>query len=134
VVAFADRVFDSVDVRGGQEFSDHDVRRCTFKICQPCAEDVIRRPIFRRLRITDCKAESCDAHGAVFDECVVDGLRTNRLHMVTGCAFRHVILRGNISQFLVRGSSAGRDDDALDRANAAFYRQVDWALDISEVR
>jgi hypothetical protein len=134
VGAFVDRIFEDVDVRGGQEIFGHVLRRCTFRVCQPFAEDVVRRPIFRRLRIDDCTAESCDAHGAVFDECVVDGLRTNRLHMVTGCAFRHVVLRGSIGQFLVRGSSTGRTDDALDRANAAFYRQVDWALDITEAR
>jgi hypothetical protein len=134
VSAFVDRVFERADVRGGVEISDHELRKCTFKVCHPVAKDVVRRPIFRRLSITDCKAESSDADGAVFDECVVDGLRTNRLHMVTGCAFRHVVLRGNLGQFLIRRSSTTGDDDPVDRANANFYREVDWALDITEVR
>lgn len=126
-------VFENLDFRGDRVVADQFLDRCTFSICHAHSLSLQKRPVFRRIIVKKCKLNSVDAHGAIFDECTVDGLRTNRLSMITGCAFRRVVLRGDLGQFLIRASKRG-NADPIDQANLRFYEGVDWALDISEAR
>jgi len=125
--------FEGIDIRGGCLIADQVLERCTASICHAHAKSHLQRPTFRRILVKNCKLVSTDAHGAVFDDCTIDGLLTNRLSMVTCCAFRHVTVRGNVGQFMIRGAG-DVEPDPLDRANAEFYKGVDWALDITAVR
>jgi hypothetical protein len=124
---------EHIRVRGHAVVADHRLEGCTFAVCHAGARNHLQRPIFRRIVVKNCRLESCDAHGVVFDDCTVDGLRTNRLSMLTGCAFRRVTLRGDLGQFVIRASMAS-EPDPLDGANREFYAMVDWALDIRDVR
>ena len=58
--------------------------------------------------------------------------------MITGCALRHVTIRGNVTgglEFLAAGLIQPASEwGALLAANERFYADVDWALDISEAR
>jgi hypothetical protein len=126
--------FEKRDLRGRGELHDHAFDRCVFRHCNAVAEDPLRRPVIRRIRVVNCRLEGCDALRAIFDECTFDGLRNDRMSMVFGCAFRHVVFRGDFGRFLIRGSSNTFEPDAIDHANDKFYETVDWALDISEVR
>ena len=54
---------------------------------------------------------------------MIDGLRTNRLSMITGCAFRQVTLRGDLGEFLIRASE-DPGVDPIDRANLKLYEDV----------
>ena len=130
---FVREQFDGIDVRGSRLIADRVLDRCTIIICHARAKNHLKRPVFRRILLKECRLVSTDAHGAVFDDCTVDGLRTNRLSIITGCAFRHVTLRGDVGQFLIRGA-ADLEPDRLDGANLEFYNAVDWALDIRDVR
>jgi hypothetical protein len=124
---------EDVDCRGACVFSDHHLDRCTLSTCHAHSKSHLERPVFRRIVVANCRLESTDAHGAIFDDCTIDGLRNNRLSMITGCAFRHVTIRGDIGQFLVRASK-DPGVDVIDRANLRFYENVDWALDIRDAR
>jgi hypothetical protein len=123
---------EDVQCRGAVLVSDHSLDGCTLR-CHAHSKSPLERPVFRRIVVKSCKLESSDAHGAIFDDCTIDGLRTNRLSMITGCAFRHVIVRGDVGQFLVRASEDPGVDD-IDQANVRFYEDVDWALDIRHAR
>ncbi len=100
----------------------------------------INRSSARNLRLKNCKVNSFFGHGAIFDEIVIDGLRTSRSPVILfGCAFRHVVLKGQLGGFLVnRNITALRKDPMRDaafvQANEDFYKSVDWALDISEAK
>jgi hypothetical protein len=99
--------------------------------------------VFRRIAVKTCRLDRTDVAGAIFEDCEVDGLLTSRLAFITGCAFRHVTLRGDFGQFKIRATALpgvepidaiDQADVLIDQANVEFYRDVDWALDIREVR
>jgi len=126
--------FENRDIRGRGELHDREFDRCVFRSCSAVAEGPLGRPVLRRIRAVNCRLESCDALGAIFDDCTFDGLRFNRMPLVYGCAFRHVVFRGDFGRVLIRGSSVTGKPNAIDHANDRFYETVDWALDITEVR
>ena len=100
----------------------------------------INRSTARNLRLKNCRVNSFFGHGAIFDEIVVDGLRTSVAPVIlNGCAFRHVVLKGQLGGFLVNRNIDILQNDpvrnaAFTRANEKFYESVDWALDISEAK
>jgi hypothetical protein len=124
---------ESQNIRGKHVIADHVFDRCTFAVCHLCSEGANARPVLRRISVTNCKLDSVGAHGAIFEDCTVDGLKTNRLSMVTGCAFRSVVLRGDLGQFLIRASEPP-GVDPIDDANLRYYEDVEWALDIRDAR
>jgi len=94
------------------------------------------RSTARNVRLEKCQMNSFFGTGAIFDEVLVDGLRTSRSPVIlSGCAFRHVTLRGELGRFLFN-ANVDHGDDARSQtfrdANTRFYEAVDWALDISE--
>ena len=67
----------------------------------------------------------------------MDGLKTHGLLQTWGAVFKHVTLRSKIgrimvSPFVAPGKATPEQQRAFDAANAAYYANVDWALDISE--
>lgn len=92
----------------------------------------------------NCVLEDCEVHpsvgatGAIFDECRAENIKiVGDLIFFRACAFRHVTLRGRIGDFKMSGIAEFDDETAtlnraFERANSAFYEDVDWALDISE--
>jgi hypothetical protein len=75
--------------------------------------------------------------GAVIEDCVVDGLRGGGLMHMDGCAYEHVIVRGEIGQLLLTNAVVTFNAEIkrrFEEANAIYYAGVDWALDISEAR
>ncbi len=78
---------------------------------------------------------------AVFEDVVVDGLRTPGDLLITwGAVFKHITLKGNIGRIMLNsvisppGLAKPHEQRAFDEANAAYYATVDWALDIREAR
>jgi len=97
----------------------------------------VNRSTMRNLRLTNCAVNSFFGKGAIFDSVVVDGLRTSRAPVIlSACALRHVTLTGQCGRFLFNRSISHDDTQrnaAFHAANAAFYKKVDWAIDISEL-
>jgi hypothetical protein len=84
-----------------------------------------------------CSLKSCFVGPALLNEITVDGLKTSDNHFLRGTVFRHVVLRGHVGKLLCR-SQVDMDDATshiqrtFDVANEVWYRDVDWALDITE--
>lgn len=101
------------------------------------------RSTARRVRMTNVKVNVLDVIGAVLDEVFVEGLRAS-VHpiRVNGCALRHVVLSGVCGRFLlspdVRLLASTSEDlarnAAFTAANIEYYRNVDWALDLSQAK
>jgi hypothetical protein len=92
-----------------------------------------------------CHFERTDLGPVIAEDCTVDTAWFHRgkwgPQILGGCAFRHVTLRGNFTGALsirwwpftdVTPRHPAPADHPFVSANAAFYRGVDWALDISE--
>jgi hypothetical protein len=96
------------------------------------------RATARRIRITNCSV-GLSGFGTIFDDVVAERVRSGRHPIILwACAFKHVVLRGNFAQILMNKdinpfNRRLERNEAFTRANAEFYRDVDWALDISNI-
>jgi len=117
---------------------DLEFRECTFTFCSlSITRDVRKRTIVRRVRATNCVASACHAWAAILEDVTVQALTTTDVLRVNAAAFQHVTLKGRIDNLLVSplvwpGTATPEEQLSFDRANAEYYRDVDWALDIQE--
>lgn len=94
------------------------------------------RTVVRRARLLNCRVRASFVGSPVLEDVAVDGLDTGTevtLHTYAA-VFRHVVLKGRIGKMDISGEAPSREDTQarFDDANRAFYRDVDWALDISK--
>ncbi|MCL4806707.1 MAG: hypothetical protein KJ062_02760 [Thermoanaerobaculia bacterium] len=89
------------------------------------------------MKLEQCEQQGCYVGAAVFEDVVVDGLRSSEVLQVWGAVFRHVVLKGRLDRLMLSPTVAPStanwaEQRAFDDAAAAFYAETDWALDISE--
>jgi len=130
------------------DLEDVELRRCAFVECQwPAQQTIEDRSTLRRVNLVRCHVTASDLGSVIAEDCTVDTIWFHRgmwgPQKLAGCAFRHVVIRGNVTGGLRFVPSYGwlttypqwpAAEDPLVRANAAFYADVDWALDISHAR
>ena len=68
---------------------------------------------------------------------MIDGLRIANHVQATGTVFKHVIVRGAVDKLMITPyvdmlKENPATQRSFDIANQEYYRNVDWALDISE--
>lgn len=134
------REIDGQVDRGGTAYGDVRLMGCRFLSCGLSVGAVPTR----RTRVSNTHLQNCEQRGSViagaqFEDCSIEGLKTNGVLQVWAAVFRRVRLTGQIERLMlsprVYGSGApGTQQRAYDDANAEFYRDTDWALDISEAR
>ncbi|MEU8591944.1 hypothetical protein AB0C59_33970 [Streptomyces sp. NPDC048664] len=89
--------------------------------------------IVRDAWVQACTVDRCQVQGVYFDGATVDGLITKQIHGIYGCVFSRVVLKGKIGSVMVmppHTSLAHRDLHIAGMVQK--YREVEWALDISE--
>jgi uncharacterized protein YjbI with pentapeptide repeats len=130
-----DQTIAWVDLFGAQrEYEDVRLAGCTLKGCRLVqADDPGLSLVVRNVVIDRCRMEGCVAAGVYFEDVAVDTLRLARLHLLSGCVFKHVTLRGKI------GPVMAIPPHPMSPLKSEFvagiverYKDVDWALDISE--
>lgn len=115
-------------------------KRCYF---HDCSLSMTRHPELRTtvrdVRLDRCEVEHCFIESAIIEDCIVDGLKTLGDLKICGAVFKHVVLRGKIDKVMITHpwspylSDEPPDADLpIRRANAEYYKHVDWALDISQ--
>ena len=119
-------------------YSDIEFRNCEFQSCSistTCSPPL--RTTVRNVRLVNASEYGCAVDSAILEDVVVDGLNTHGDTLLTcGAVFKHVELKGKIdflllSNLVFPGHATPEEQQAFDEANAAYYAQVDWALDIS---
>lgn len=129
----------------GATYEDGEFDKCVFDggVLSPASEiedfDVAKRCTIRRVRMSRCKVRFPIIGPAIVEEVMIDGLDIERdAVFVRGAAFKHVTLKGNIGRIMIWASPNQLPVEHIDRAcmeaNKAYYKDVDWALDIREVR
>lgn len=117
-------------------FEGYVFNRCEF---DDCLVSLATRPELRAT-IRNCQLIRCVAHQnctintSIVEDCVVDGLHTKAGPLfLQGAVFKHVVIRGAIGRVIVGNPIArgGGVDRAFLEANATYYRDVDWALDLT---
>jgi hypothetical protein len=118
-------------------FADLVFNNCVFDNCAlSLTTSPTLRSTVRNVRLKECVSVNCDIGPAVFEDVVVDGLETNDLLILWSPLFKHVTVKGKIGELKVN-LRADTDwspviQEPLALARSAFYKSVDWALDISE--
>jgi hypothetical protein len=104
-------------------------------------EDIRKRSHASNMIFQNCRINGmADVGCAILEDIIVDSLATNDLFILWGPVFRHVTLMGNIGRVKInRWVSTkvyGKDElqAPFDVHREQFYRETDWALDISEAR
>lgn len=129
--------FKLFDRNSAAVFADIDFEKCVFDNCAlSLTKDCNLRSTVRNVRLRNCEAKSCGIGPAIFEEVLVDGLKTNDLLILWAPLFRHVTLRGKIGKLKINTAAHHIDrSDAtqtpFDQSRNAFYSTDEWALDIS---
>ncbi|WP_448132836.1 hypothetical protein [Stenotrophomonas rhizophila] len=125
---------------GGSTFSDASYTSCVF---DNCGLSLCKRPdrmsVVSGLTVSECYVVNSEIGPAVFEDVVVNDLKTNPILLVWSSFFRRVKFSGRIGKlnFNLRPWGFCTDSDVLSRfaeARSQFYAQTDWAIDISEAR
>jgi len=100
-----------------------------------------RRPVdrltVRNITARKCSIDSVIVGPVVFENVAVQDLRTTSHLWLPACAFRHCTLSGRIGRLLFFASEdpgqplSSVANAPFFKANAAYYAETDWALDIS---
>ena len=72
-----------------------------------------------------------------FEEIVAENLSFSKMTEFAACVFRHVQLKGNIGPFITTPPHYSLPAEMVQEfmdAMMAYYRDVDWALDISAAK
>ena len=105
----------------------------------PLAANPKQRATLRDISIFECEHYACSVHGARLQDIVVTDVRgsSKAPSFLRGCVFSHVTLRGGMGGVWfspIADSFHPHLTQPYLAANAAEYRNIDWALDITEAR
>ncbi|MFJ1299194.1 hypothetical protein ACILG0_04455 [Pseudomonadota bacterium AL_CKDN230030165-1A_HGKHYDSX7] len=126
--------------RGNAIFEDIRFKSCSF---DNCALSLVKNPArmsrVHNVEISGCRATHCEIGPTVFEDVRIEDLATNPILLVWACTFRHVRLAGKIGTLNINAPPHAFCTDermlaGFEMARDLFYRETDWALDISEAR
>jgi hypothetical protein len=141
---FENQTFKDFDDRDSAAvFSDLEFLRCHFDYCSiSITHDPKRRSTVRNVRLLNCTAANPYIDRAIIEDALTENAKWPGLFQTFGTVFKHVILRGKFGRLMISNDVLPRSDvnppfeyenvEAFREANAAYYRNVDWALDISQ--
>jgi hypothetical protein len=143
-----DREFLDGPWHNRQLIADYVLENCTFDSWAGLTPnwsnpDPSLRPTIRNVTLRNTNAYSAYLEGVIIEDVTVDTTKAGKAPLfLRGNAYRHVTLKGRIGRTEIRGKMfpsldlPKEDQDRIktewDRANAAYYETVDWALDITQ--
>ncbi|MGC4006431.1 MAG: hypothetical protein QM811_26215 [Pirellulales bacterium] len=138
---FQNESFDGgsfVDRDSAATFCDLEFRKCYF---QGCVLSITGDPAFRtkvqNVKLVNCSQRGGALYSAVLEDVLVDGFKTHGLFQTFGAVFNRVVLKGKIDRLMLSTSvyqtqGVSEHLQSFHQANAEYYRNVEWALDISK--
>ena len=107
---------------------------CTLQGCRLVqADDPGFSLVVRNVILDRCRMEGRAAQDVYFEDITVDTLHLARPHLLSGCVFRHATLRGRIGPVMaIAPNPTSPLRPELTAGIVEKYKEVDWALDISE--
>jgi hypothetical protein len=141
MITYRNRKFECLyDRDSAAVFENLSFETCEFVSCGlSITRDPTRRSTIRNVRLSNCTFRSGGIDAAFLEDIEVNGLHTRNLLQVFGAALKHVTLKGRIGQVifspLFDPVGAWKEPEVqatFARANASYYRSVDWAIDIRE--
>lgn len=129
------------DEDSGHTFEDLEFVSCVFRSCGLSMAQTLRaRSHVRRVTLRDCEAYGCFVMNPILEQVNIQDLRSGTEPVFTwGALFDRVRIVGKVGNLVLSprvDPPTFPDADAaeFDAARTAFYSNVSWALDITEVR
>ena len=126
----------------GAVFADMEIRKCRFlSCCVSITENLALRSTVRNVCFSNCEVRACSVNTAILEDILVIDLKTHGRFDTWGAVFKHVTLKGRIgnlkiSDFIIAADASPalrhKINLRFQAANAEYYKNVDWALDISK--
>lgn len=135
---FTKQRFEDIRAIGpGKVIEDIELDRCTLVGAATVQwDDPNPSLVVRRIAATRCTLDNAAAIGTRFEDITIDHLAIKGgMLYLTGCVFSRVKLSGRIGPLMVIPPEPGPGQELspdADQAVVEAYKEVDWALDISE--
>jgi hypothetical protein len=132
-----ERFIDRHDRNSSRQFEHIRIQNCYFESCSlSLASDPKKRSTVRQVRMEGCEARGCIVFAPILQDVLIANLQIHGRLQSWGAVFDRVKLTGRQSGFMISPLIDPMQKDAeaqrrFDEANAAFYEEVDWALDIA---
>lgn len=132
---FKNQTYRDVEIIGAFSKEAFEFERCTFDHCRAGSRTGPRHRL-RRITLRRCTLDNCHLFPSIFEDCLFEDIAFRgdiTVRQFRGCAFKHVTIAGPVRASLdIFDYPLHRDRaDLLAAEDAAYYRDVDWALDIS---
>ncbi len=139
---FRDKTFGSLhDHNSGRTYAGVSFFNCHFQsstmYCE--AADIGRRTHVRAIEFHNCSHAGCAIKGGIIEDVLVENFKTAKMFHTWGTVFRHVTFKGKIGRVMLSDlfempfkGNITSVQRAFEKANAQYYSEVDWALDIRE--
>ena len=127
------------DRTAGLVFADMSFRSCFFDNCLLSKErlDGLRTEVCN-VRLEECKLVGCNIGPALLSDAIAVNSTANGLTIFWGSLFRRVKFVGRVSAFKINKFVTSLPDAGMqaiyDNSRREFYKNADWAIDISEAR
>jgi hypothetical protein len=136
---FKNRKFTNVVEREtGNTYADFHYEKCEFVGCAVgVTRDPSKRSTFVNCSLRDCKLIKCNLDEAFVEDSSISNLATSDLFQSFGAAFKHVSISGRIGRVMFSGFPLSVYSwpplrEQFEQQNDDYYKNVDWALDISK--
>ncbi|HET6880259.1 MAG TPA: hypothetical protein VFI31_08895 [Pirellulales bacterium] len=137
---FEDQTFSCLrDDSLGLTLSDMEFRRCRFHECVFSNTYMqSRRSKFANAQIIDCIIDGGLLGPAIVEDVLIRNLTSTDTLFTRGMIFKHVTLSGRMGELVILPLYEGDDGpkegvNTINRANHDYYREIDWAIDISNL-
>lgn len=111
---------------------------CSFDNCLvSLTNNVRKKTLVKNVTLKNCVQKSCDVYAAVLDNIIVENLDCKSLLGLYGTLFKHVKFTGSIGNLIITPLVKSvmvnnRQNRIFLRLQENFYKNLDWALDITE--
>ncbi|GAA0617823.1 hypothetical protein [Streptomyces crystallinus] len=121
-------------IGSGKKYSNVELAGATLRSCVLAQFD---DPTFglevRDVLLDRCTMDRCAVQGVYFENVTVNDLKAKQAHSLDGCVLSRVVLKGKIGTITVGPPlSTHPDEERFTQGMVEKYREVEWALDISE--
>lgn len=116
-------------------YSNFELNGALFEHCTLAQFDRPLETVVRDASLTSCKATGpCFVHGVKFENVTVRYFVADEAVDFAACVFRNVVLEGTVGPFITtraHPSLGGERRAEISQLMVEYYREVDWAIDIS---
>lgn len=141
-MVFQDLEFEDIHIEEPVTATGLTFERCLFSACTvgfPCRfpQD---RLVLKHMTLRDCTVDALVIGPVLFENCVVENLKTQDHLWVNAAAFKHCVIRGEVGKAILFGEKElleprdSKRNALFIAANQRLYESLDWALDISEAQ